>query len=225
MQLVSLILNFLVGLTFAAQPSSSLNRLFRRDKNHEDSSLTNIYIMKDETSHFHEPLKFYTPNGSVAYQFEQIFRDVRQGISTTTVTNKDGQLMLKLASENDVCFAKSRYNEIHWAHEQHSNFTIHPRGVKADRWYFSYVTSLGEEMTYRYDRSFWNKGGKVYEYRKGNTRALVARLQGQVRWEHWLSPGSKGVPTFTLSCTPSGPQVHLVTLMGLVFTRVYECGL
>ncbi|KAH9463334.1 hypothetical protein Pst134EA_015419 [Puccinia striiformis f. sp. tritici] len=83
----------------------------------------------------------------------------------------------------------------------------------------------GEIFHVVFERNYSNKSGIVYTQGKGKTRILVAELREEVRHELWLSTKSKGVKAYILSCTADAPQAELLALMGLVNTRVHDCGL
>jgi len=223
---VSLAISLFVGLAFASQSSHSyVSRLVRRGKSKSHPPFTNTYIMNDKLDYSQGALKIYYPNGAVAYQFEKSFHDIRRGVSNISVTNSNSQPVLFLKSYDDTCFSKSHYIEPSVVGSHNRVFKVDPRGVKADEWNFSFIASWGEEINYRYKRNFWDKGGKIYEARKGGEEVQVGLLETQIRWEYWLNPGPKGAPAFTLSCAASAAQVELVTLMAMVLARTDVCGL
>ncbi|WAQ92113.1 hypothetical protein PtA15_16A18 [Puccinia triticina] len=214
-----------VGIAFSSHISSnSSSRLARRDHDHGHPPFSNVYIMKDKLDYSKGGLVVYYPNGSVAYIFNKSVHDVRHGISTVELKDPHKQPLLTLNSQDDTCFSKTHYVESEGS-PSHHRFEIDPRGVKTDRWSFRYITPEGEEITYRYERNFLNKGGHIYESRKGGDELYVGVLEDQLRWESWFEPGPEGAKTFTLSCTSTAPQIEFATLMALVLTRVDACKL
>ncbi|PLW12504.1 hypothetical protein PCANC_16554 [Puccinia coronata f. sp. avenae] len=222
---VSCFLSLLVSLALASQDLSQLSSKLVRRHDHDHASFSNIHIMKQQSDHPQGYLQIYNPDGSVAFLFKKETSDTVEGASSTVVMNNVSHITMKLNSVDDVCMHKSHYMEVDSNESSHSRFEIDPRGPKADRWKFSYLAPSGAEFRYMFKRNFWNKGGNIYRLREGGEDTLIANLEEQVRWEPWLYPKSKGVSTFTLRSTADAPLIELITLMGLVFTRVHKCRL
>ncbi|KAA1123748.1 hypothetical protein PGTUg99_012849 [Puccinia graminis f. sp. tritici] len=222
---LTVVTTLFVGIVFASHTSqSSVSRLTRRDHDNNHNPFANMYIMKDKLEYSQDGLLVYYPNGSIAYIFDKSVRDIRQGMSSVVLRNQYHQPLLTLNSQDDICFSKTHYVETNGS-ESHHMFEIDPRGPKADVYNFRYITPEGEEINYRYERNYLDRGGKIYESRKGKEDAYVGLLERQYRWEAWLKPGAQGARTFTLSCTATSPQVEMATLMGLVLTRTDACKL
>ncbi|KNZ63320.1 hypothetical protein VP01_115g7 [Puccinia sorghi] len=183
--------------------SSSPTKLVRR---HEQPAFTNIHIMRAALDYSHGPLQIHNPEGSVAFLFDKVMRDPIRGVSSTVVMDPSSRILLSLDSYDDICRHRTHYTEPDVIGANHRKFEINPRGAKADRWKFSFVAPSGEEFSYEFHRHYLNK-------------------DEQIRWEPWLTPGTAGTSTLTLSSTADAPLVELVALMGLVLTRVYQCGL
>ncbi|KAA1066006.1 hypothetical protein PGT21_018206 [Puccinia graminis f. sp. tritici] len=217
------IASLLVVSAIATQNStSSLSNLVRR--HHDHASFTSVYIMRDKVDYSQGSLQVHNPDGSVAFLFDKVMRDFQNGISTTVVMDRHSIPLLRLDSQGDICKHKSWYIEPDAAGSNHTRIEINPRFWKADRWYVSFVAPSGEQFRFIFKRKFWDKGGKIYRMRNGEKNELLAELADQVRWEPWLTPRSTGTNTFTLSCTADAPVLDLVALMGLVMTRVHDCG-
>ncbi|OAV99249.1 hypothetical protein PTTG_25324 [Puccinia triticina 1-1 BBBD Race 1] len=216
--------SLLVVSAFTTQTSSpSPSELVRR--HHEHGTFTNIYIMRQGLDYSNGSLPVHNPDGSVAFLFDKVMRDYKNGISSTVVMNRNSNPLLQLKSQGDICKRKSYYIEPDVAGATHTRVEIDPRFWKADRWYFSFVAPSGEQFSYVFKRHYWDKGGEIFRERKGENDQEVAKLENQVRWEPWLTPRSTGTHTYTLSCTADSPVVGLVALMGLIMTRVHDCGL
>ncbi|KAH9452635.1 hypothetical protein Pst134EB_016589 [Puccinia striiformis f. sp. tritici] len=222
---LSVAIGLVVGI-FASQTSpNSVSKLVRRGKSEDHAPFTNTYIMNDKLDYSQGALRINYPNGALAFLFDKSFKDVRRGISTTVVKDSSFQPVLYLNSQDDTCFSKSHYVEPPVSGSHNRVFSIDPRGLRRDSWVFRFIAVWGEEITYRYDRNYWNKGGKIYESRKGADEVYVGLLENQTLWEYWLNPGKKGAAAFTLSCTANAAQVEMVTLMAMVLARADTCGL
>ncbi|EFP80372.2 uncharacterized protein PGTG_06328 [Puccinia graminis f. sp. tritici CRL 75-36-700-3] len=218
----------LLGMTLANQTSpNSASRLVRRGKSKSKSHppFTNTYIMNDKLDYSQGALTIHYPNGALAFLFDKSFRDVRRGISSTVVKDSSFQPLLFLNSQDDTCFSKSHYVEPTVPGSRNRTFQIDPRGMRSDEWTFSFIAPWGEEISYRYKRNFFDKGGKLYEARKGGEEVQMCMLENQTRWESWLKPGPNGAHAFTLSCAASAAQVESVTLMAMVLARADVCGI
>ncbi|KAI7953130.1 hypothetical protein MJO29_008761 [Puccinia striiformis f. sp. tritici] len=219
------VVSLLVASAFTNQICSPpVPELGRRHQKH-NASFTNVYIMRQGLDYSRGALQIHNPDGSVAFLFDKVIRDLKKGITSTVVMNQFSQNLLKLDARGDICRHKTYYLEPDLIGLAHHWYYMTPRGWKADRYFFSFVAPSGEEFSYVYKRHFLDKGGKVYRRNKGQKDLLVAKFEDQVRWEPWLTPRTVGTPTFTLSCTADAPVVELVALMGLVLTRVHDCGL
>ncbi|KAH9452578.1 hypothetical protein Pst134EA_015420 [Puccinia striiformis f. sp. tritici] len=217
--------SLLVALTSITQTaSSSVPKLARRHDSH--APFTDVYIMRQKMDYSHGPLKIYRPDGDVIFQFSKSMQDPIQGVSKTTIMDHFSQAILLLESKQDICALQTNYNQADPGWKQRE-FTIYPRGILPDVWVFNYVDSSGQRRYFKLERDALDKEGKIYEQIKGKNGDLVARLKDEVRTDPWLTAGtgSDEVATYTLLRTDDSPQVELVTLMGLVFSRVHDCGL
>jgi len=216
--------SLLAGYALATSTAStSSTKLVRRHEQH--APFTNIHIMRAALDYSYGPLQIHNPDGSVAFLFDKVTRDPKRGISSTVVMDSFSHPLLSLNSHRDICGHKTHYTEPDGIGVNHHEFEINPRGALADRWTFRFVAPPGEEFSYEFHRHNLSMNGNIYRRRKDQKPLLVAKLAEQIRWEPWLTPGVAGTRTLTLSSTADAPLVELVALMGLVLTRVYECGL
>ncbi|OAV99307.1 hypothetical protein PTTG_11740 [Puccinia triticina 1-1 BBBD Race 1] len=219
-------ISLVVGMVFASQNSqNSVSKLVRRSNDKDHPPFTNTYIMNDKPDYSQGVLTIHYPNGALAYQFQKTYQDVRRGTSTTQVRDSSLQPVLFLNSQDDTCFKKSHFIEPNVTGAHNRVFKIDPRGLRSDEWTFSFIASWGEEISYRYRRNYFNKGGKLFETRKGGKEVQMCLLENQTRWESWLNPGRKGAAAFTLSCAATAAQVEAVTLMAMVLARADVCGI
>ncbi|KAH9452579.1 hypothetical protein MJO29_008405 [Puccinia striiformis f. sp. tritici] len=204
--------------------SSSVSKLERRStKVH--APYTNVYIMRQHIDYTNGSLPIYTPDGNIAFQFVKNVHDKRQGVSSTMLMTNSLQPILKFRSTNDVCGINSDYLEPNFPGSAQHKVELYTNGALQDHWRFSFLAPPGVRLNFRFDRNYWNKEGKVYAEVKGHDDVLLAKFKNEERKDSWLLQGHKKVKTYTLYSTAGAPQVELVSLLALVLTRVYDCGL
>ncbi|KAA1066757.1 hypothetical protein PGT21_023976 [Puccinia graminis f. sp. tritici] len=208
-------------------PSCSASHLERRRHKHRHSGppLDFLYIMIQPVDYTNGPLKIYTADGTIAYQFSKVHLDSDQGLSTSELQTGSSQTVFELVSLNDFCAVKTTFEEPKSPRSKHRRVEIYPRGMLKDKWRFSYIDDAGVRQNFKFNRGFANKGGQIYAQVNGHDGDLIAELKNERRKDSWLTKGSEKVSVYTLSCAENSPREQLIAFMALVFTRVSHCGL
>jgi len=159
----------------------------------------------------------YLPNAQVAFMITRHVIDAKRGTSQYILKDgANGQTLLVLDSYDDTCNSKSHYNDQHGL----AHFTIDPRGIKADRWYFNTPALLGSKFVF--NRDFLGKGGQIKDEKSGQ---IVATLSVEKRKEPWLLTMFHSEMAFVLRTDGKVPAYILAQLLALVEMRVDQCGL
>ncbi|PLW25451.1 hypothetical protein PCANC_03561 [Puccinia coronata f. sp. avenae] len=217
--------SLLVTLPFAIIcVSSSTPKLERRHEPH--APFTHMYIMKQPPDFTQGPLPVYTADGNVAFKFAKNYQDPLTGVSSTTLmdSSSDSHPLITLKSSNDACFRDTFYKEADSGMEA-LGIQLRTRGALKDEWLMSFYDKSNHQHQFKFVRWALSKGGRVYTLVEKHRGELIAKFHDEQRTDAWLTHNSKAVDTFTLECTANSPQVELVVLMGLVLTRVNNCGL
>ncbi|KAA1100815.1 hypothetical protein PGTUg99_028974 [Puccinia graminis f. sp. tritici] len=206
-------------LSFATQAVASPHQA-------DPAALSNIFIMRQAMDYSQGALPIYAPNGTVAYRFIRSIHDPITGSTTILLKDLASGTLNVMESSNSLCAHKTTYSDMELPVSQGRQFTIDPDGLLKDQWSFSYLDITDTQQNFKFDRNYASKEGKIYHQFKGKNGALVAELRNQKRTDSWITtPSVHEVDTYTLSCADNSPQVDLVFLMGLVMTRVHDCGL
>ncbi|EFP82480.2 hypothetical protein PGT21_022295 [Puccinia graminis f. sp. tritici] len=192
----------------------------------DPNPLNQVYIMKQQIDYSRGFLDVFGQDGTVVYRFAKNVQDPLQGDSKTVLMTPSLELLSALGSTNDICGHKTTYTEYDLPLSSKKHFTIDPNGLLKDEWTFNFVDRSGKRQNFKFNRNFSSKEGKIYPQIKGEDGELIAELRDQERTDAFLTtPSVHEVATYTLFCTADSPQFELVFLMGLVLSRVHECGI
>ncbi|OAV94281.1 hypothetical protein PTTG_07571 [Puccinia triticina 1-1 BBBD Race 1] len=194
--------------------------------NSTQPALSKVYIMRQDTHFPKGHMEIYGPDGTVLYRFVNYLQGGVAGYSMTVLSSPSWGELFALESTNDLCGHKTVHKELTHPGSPAREFKINPHGLYKDEWKFSFTDlRSSQRLSFRFDRNYRNKEGKIYARVNGHDGDEVAELKNEHRKDPWLTHDSHSVDTYTLYCTADSPQVELVTLMALVLTRVADCGI
>ncbi|EFP82477.1 hypothetical protein PGT21_022338 [Puccinia graminis f. sp. tritici] len=219
MQFLPALISLLACLSFATRIAASSHGA-------DPSPLSKVFIMKKEMDYSQGSLHVYAADGTIVYRFLRTIQDPITGFTTVFLESSPSKaFFVYLQSPNSLCGHKTNYTQLDAPGARKMQFTIEPNNFRKDKWSFSYVDGTGTQQNFKFDRNYASQEGEIRHQINGQDGNLVAELRNQKRTDSWLTSSSVGeVDTYTLSCTADSPQVELILLMGLVISRVHDCG-
>ncbi|KAA1100817.1 hypothetical protein PGTUg99_029040 [Puccinia graminis f. sp. tritici] len=218
MQFLSTFISLMAYISFATHIVASPHKV-------DPAPLSKVFIMKQAMDYSQGSLPIYAPDGTVVYRFVRNILDPITGFTTILLDHPATHVSIVLQGVNNLCAHKTTYTQLD-SGPQKMQFEIDPNGLLKDQWSFSYLDTTSTQQNFKFDRNYASKEGEIHHLVKNQDGDLVAELRNQKRTDSWLTtPSVHEVDTYTLSCTEDSPQVELVMLMGLVLSRVHDCGL
>ncbi|KAA1079722.1 hypothetical protein PGT21_022377 [Puccinia graminis f. sp. tritici] len=215
-------MHFLPAFVSALSCLSFATQVFSSPHKANPAPLSKTLIMKQTMDYTQGALPIYGPDGTIVYSFMRNIHDPVTGYTTVVLMNPTSEPLFVLRSSNNLCAHKTTYTGSAVSGSRKQQFNIDPNGLLKDHWSFSYVDSTGTQQNYKFARHYASKEGEIY-HENGD---LVAELRNQKRTDSWITtPSVHEVDTYTLSYAQDSPAVELALLMGLVMSRVHDCGI